>query len=326
MSADGAPDAVFAGAAVWDTVAQLPRFPAADGRVLAEEIVESGGGPAATAAVAYARLAPDRPRPALIAAVGDDHRAALIREGLAAENVDTSQIVTVPGSPSASCVILVDRPRGSRAICTRPGPALRIDPGSAAARAVLSARIVLVDHLGLPAVEPLLAGLPEGAPRPLVCQDAGNLAIGRCPAGIDVFVPTLDALREAYGERDVTALLDAARADGARYVVATDGPNGAYAADDLGVHRVEGHHDVEVRSTLGAGDIFHGALVAALAHALPLPEALAYANAAAALSCRALDGRGGIPDDAETRALAARLPAIPLTRRPAGSTDEQGAM
>ncbi|MEW2357170.1 PfkB family carbohydrate kinase [Spirillospora sp. NPDC029432] len=315
MTVDEAPEAVFAGAAVWDTVAQLPAFPAADGRVVAEEIVECGGGPAATAAVAYARLlGPDRPRPALIAAVGDDHRAALIRDGLAAENVDTARIATVAGTPSASCVILVDRPRGSRAICTKPGPALRIEPGSPAARAVLAARVVLVDHLGWPAVRPLLAGLPAGAPRPLVCQDAGNLAIGRRPAGVDVFAPTLEALREAYGDRDTASLLRAALDDGARYVVATDGPNGAYAADARGAYRVEGHHGVEVRSTLGAGDVFHGALVAALARDLPLPEALAYANAAAALSCQALDGRGGIPDDTAARALAARLPAVPYTR------------
>ncbi|GAA2415599.1 sugar kinase [Actinomadura vinacea] len=317
MEADGTSSAgaVFVGVATWDTVAQLPGFPAPDGRILAEEIVESGGGPAATASVAFARLAAAHgPRPALVAAVGDDHRAALIREGLAAEHVDTSHLGTVAGETSGSCVVLVDRPGGSRAICVKPGPRLRIDPGSAAARAVLSARVLLVDHLGLPAVAPLLDGLPAAAPRPLVCYDAGNLAVQRCPGGVDVFVPTLAALREAYGDRPVVELMRAARADGARHVVATDGPNGAYAAGHEGVHRVEGHHGVEIRSTLGAGDVFHGALVAALARDLPLPAALAYANAAAALSCRGLDGRGGIPGDTETRALAAHRPALPFAR------------
>jgi sugar/nucleoside kinase (ribokinase family) len=53
--------------------------------------------------------------------------------------------------------------------------------------------------------------------------------------------------------------------------------------------------EVEIVSTLGAGDVFHGALLAGLVHDLPLREALVQANACAALSCRALDGRSAIP-------------------------------
>ena len=54
-------------------------------------------------------------------------------------------------------------------------------------------------------------------------------------------------------------------------------------------------HAVDVVSTLGAGDVFHGALLAQLVRDVPLAEALARANEAAALSCRALDGRSAIP-------------------------------
>jgi sugar/nucleoside kinase (ribokinase family) len=50
-----------------------------------------------------------------------------------------------------------------------------------------------------------------------------------------------------------------------------------------------------VVSTLGAGDVFHGALLASLVRQASLDAALRAANAAAALSCRALDGRSAIP-------------------------------
>lgn len=56
---------------------------------------------------------------------------------------------------------------------------------------------------------------------------------------------------------------------------------------------------VDVVSTLGAGDVFHGALLAQLVRDVPLPDALAPANACAALSCRALDGRSAIPTGEE---------------------------
>jgi len=48
-------------------------------------------------------------------------------------------------------------------------------------------------------------------------------------------------------------------------------------------------------STLGAGDVFHGALLACFVRGLELRDALRHANACAALSCRALDGRSAIP-------------------------------
>jgi sugar/nucleoside kinase (ribokinase family) len=58
-------------------------------------------------------------------------------------------------------------------------------------------------------------------------------------------------------------------------------------------------------STLGAGDVFHGALLAALVDGRRIGEALARANVAAGLACQALDGRSAIPDrDTMERVLA----------------------
>lgn len=301
---------VFAGVATWDTVAQLPHLPDPDGRVVAEAMSAAGGGPAATAAVTAARLGLPA---ALVAAVGADREAGLITEGLRAEGVDTAELRTVPGAVSGACVVLVDRGQGSRAICVRPGPTLAIEPDSAAARRIAGADWLHVDHAGLPAVLPLLAALPP-ASRPKVSYDAGNLTPRRCPAEVDVYVPTMGTLRELYGPDE--GLLDAAHRDGARIVVATDGPNGAVASGPGGVYEVPAHTGIDVRSTLGAGDVFHGALLAALAREADLPEALAYANAAAALSCRGLDGRSGIPSDDEVRALAGAVPATRVKGAP----------
>jgi sulfofructose kinase len=51
----------------------------------------------------------------------------------------------------------------------------------------------------------------------------------------------------------------------------------------------------EVLSTLGAGDVFHGALLAAIQHGLGLEDCLRYANLVAFRSCQGLDGRSAIP-------------------------------
>jgi sugar/nucleoside kinase (ribokinase family) len=108
---------------------------------------------------------------------------------------------------------------------------------------------------------------------------------------VALYAPTEDALAEAFpgGPRDALAA-------GAELVVATRGARGGAAwtrTQEVAAEAYPG--EVEIVSTLGAGDVFHGALLAGLVRYLPLDEALARANACAALSCRALDGRSGIP-------------------------------
>lgn len=74
--------------------------------------------------------------------------------------------------------------------------------------------------------------------------------------------------------------------------------NGTHAHElaALGHAHIEGGaFFVPVVSTLGAGDVFHGALLARFVAGAPLAEALRAANVCAALSCRALDGRSAIP-------------------------------
>jgi sugar/nucleoside kinase (ribokinase family) len=90
------------------------------------------------------------------------------------------------------------------------------------------------------------------------------------------------------------------------------------AADGEAVHQRAPGFVTEVASTLGAGDVFHGAFLAALIEERPLDEALRFANAVAALSCRALDGRSAIPSRAEADAWLATQPGH-LTASPGGS-------
>ena len=63
-------------------------------------------------------------------------------------------------------------------------------------------------------------------------------------------------------------------------------------------------YPAEVVSSLGAGDVYHGALLAALVRGRSLADAMRYAAVAAAMSCAGLDGRSAIPywDDVAPRA------------------------
>jgi ribokinase len=61
-----------------------------------------------------------------------------------------------------------------------------------------------------------------------------------------------------------------------------------------------------VVDTIGAGDTLTGALAAALARGEALPDAMRWANAAAALSVTGRGAIGGMPTLAQVRALLAR--------------------
>jgi sulfofructose kinase len=198
----------------------------------------------------------------------------------------------------------VDAAEGTRAICTRPVPHPVVPSDGPAAALLAGADWVHVDHLGWQPVQTWRdATRPD---RPRLSVDGGNPIPGFRPADVDLYVPTVEALTRRYGKPDdepaVDDLLTAALDDGATMVVATRGAAGALAATASGARTTAPGHRVEVLSTLGAGDVFHGALLAAVVHGMPLLTCLRYANVAAALSCRGLDGRSAIPTHDEVLA------------------------
>ena len=64
---------------------------------------------------------------------------------------------------------------------------------------------------------------------------------------------------------------------------------------------------VVVQDTTGAGDVFHGALAAALAERMELLEAARFASAAASLKCALGNGWDGMPDRAAVEQAIRRL-------------------
>jgi sugar/nucleoside kinase (ribokinase family) len=278
-------EAVFVGVATLDAITLVPSFPGHDQRVVADEIAYAGGGPAATSAVTAARLGV---RSAFVGTVGDDANGRAVLEGLEAEGVDVTGVTVAPGVATAASVVIVDRQRGTRAICNRPAPSIDISRG---ASLIAGAPMVHVDHSGWGAVHQAQL-LREGQ---VLSVDAGNDIPDFDARGVSLYVPTLEALARLHGQRPADELLNIALAQGCETVVATDGARGSYALTSDGRYAYVPAHSVEVLSTLGAGDVFHGALVAAVVRNLPLAEQLAFANVTAALSCRGLDGRSQIP-------------------------------
>lgn len=277
MTAETAPHVVCVGLATLDTIAAVPRHPAPDERVVATGLTAAGGGPAATAAVTLARLGVPT---FFVGAVGDDDAGLAIRDGLEREGVDVSELKVAAGARSPQSVVLVSGE--TRAIAAHPGTAGPPEPSERGRALCREAAWVHVDHVGY-------AARPGGR----ISVDGGNPIDGLDLAGVSLYAPTETMLRRRFGSASD------ALAAGAELVVVTRGAEGAAAyARDGDVVEADAPQ-VEVLSTLGAGDVFHGALLAGLVAERPLARALELACECAALSCRALDGRSAIPTLAE---------------------------
>lgn len=286
-------DVICVGSVTIDTIAVVPRLPGSDGRALASAFVVAGGGPAATAAVTLARLGM---RVGICGVIGDDADGEFVRTDLEAEGVDTEWLIVRPGTSTPRSSIVVSSDSGERMIITQ-----RATEPLPAEIPVHKASWLHADQTGLAAVRRAIG--QAGSTR--ISVDAGNAIDAPDLNGIDLFVPTVESLRARYGSASTDEAVAAAFADGARRVVATDGANGAVIGSTDGVEFIPAFA-TEVVSSLGAGDVFHGALLAGVVRGTPIAESVRQANATAALSCRSIDGRSAIPTRAELDAFLNR--------------------
>lgn len=294
--------AVCVGVATLDMIALVDKYPAADERVIARQIQIGLGGPAAIAAVTLARLGVSV---GLIAGVGDDEAGHEIIETLIDEGVDVTGVVCVGGVQSARSLVTVAKDTDSRAIVTNPFGAID-DLVSTQAKALLSRTDwVHFDHWGWQVCQSL--GVKRGA-GPKISLDLGYLERELRVSDVDLYAPTASVVEQQRPGSSVINAVKGLAKDANNVVAATLGSRGVVASDGDEVIDVPAFAP-SIVSTLGAGDVFHGALVAQFQQHRTLLDALRRASAAAAISCRALDGRSGIPNVGELDAFMAEQTA-----------------
>ena len=283
--------AVCVGVITIDTIALVDKYPSADERVIAQDIARAGGGPAAVAAVALSRLGV---KSAIVGTIGDDPDGKEVLRIFEKEGVDTSGI-SIGSSATSGSVIVASKEHSSRAISTRQ-PMVQSPINEAAKKLIAQAQWVHVDHLGITRLTEL--GISRGN-GPLISFDAGYGVETFDPITVDLFVPTDRQMALRYPGIDLAVALENDSMKAGNTVVATQGSAGSAGfSPETGLVTAPGF-SVDVKSTLGAGDVFHGALVAQLIHGFALQEAMIRANAVAALSCTGLDGQSKIPTTTE---------------------------
>jgi sulfofructose kinase len=295
-----APKILCAGIAVQDIVMRVQRFPAPGAKVSGSDFIVTGGGCAANAALAVARL---NGRAAFAGPLGgeDDAASNRILADLATEGVACDGVTRVDGGSASVSLILLDAD-GEKAIATRRGAGLGNVLPDDAARLVADVDAVLMDNRFPRFVAPI-ARAARDRHIPLVIDldlavDPGDALL---KLGSHV-IASAEALRGGTGLDDPRAGLKRLAEHVNGLLAVTDGANGVFWLED-GAQRHLPAFAVKAVDTLAAGDAFHGAFTLALAEGRDCAAALRFAAAAAAIKCMRFGGAAGSPKRAEVEAF-----------------------
>ncbi|MEU1347058.1 ribokinase [Streptomyces sp. NPDC005775] len=262
-----------------DLVAYVDRAPERGETVTGREFRTIPGGKGANQAVAAARAGGDV---MMIGAVGDDEYGVRMRENLEHSGVDTDLLHTAEG-PSGTAHIVVDG-KGSNAIVVIPGAngtVTALGPGEIAA--IAEADLLLL-QLELP-----LSAVTEGA-RAAHAQGVRTVLtpspVQQLPAElldcVDLLIANEYEAAELSGHAEPHAAAEILLSQ-VPAVVITLGAKGCLYAARGGQTVHFPAPDVTAVDTTGAGDTFAGTLAVALGEGQPVPKAVAWAAAAAAL-------------------------------------------
>ncbi len=300
-------DAVGVGLNSVDLLCLVDRYPPFNTKSGLREVTRQGGGQAATAMAALARLGL---RAAFIGAVGDDPEGAFSLQSLRGAGVNVEGVAVQPGRASQFAVVIVQggggpEERGGRTILWRREVELR--PEEVREDIVKAGRILHIDGHSVEAeLRAVGWAREEGIP---VSFDAERVF-----PGTEELVRQTDFL--VAGEEFPALLTGAGEPEealrriwrmGPRVAAMTLGARGAIAFDGERLHRSPAF-PVEAVDTTGAGDVFHAGFVFGVLQRYPLPPTLRFANALAAMSCRRLGGRAGLPRLEEVEEFLAARP------------------
>jgi ribokinase len=304
------PAVLVIGSSNTDLIIKAARIPKPGETILGGEFTRAAGGKGANQAVAAARAGGDV---TFIARVGRDANGHQAVAGFAANGVNVKHVLRDAARPSGVALILVDQ-NGENSIAVASGANDKLSPADvrqakSAFRRALVVLLQLETPLKTVAASVTLAAaagvrviLNPAPARPLPAQ------LLKC---IYLLTPNESEAEILTGVAVVNQATAAKAADkllarGVPNVIITMGPRGAFVAGD-GIRQLIAGFKVNALDATGAGDVFNGALVVALAEGRSLLESVRFASAAAAIAVTRLGAQPSAPTRREIESfLAAR--------------------
>ena len=295
-------DVVGVGLNATDSLLIVPQFPAYGGKAPFVREILSPGGQVASAMVTCSRLGLAAK---YIGAVGDDERGRIQLESLRKARIDISHVQQRKNCPNQSAYIVIDQTTGERTILWQRPDCLRISPEQIAPEQIACAKLLHIDGHDTPAVEHAARIARENGIPVTVDVDTIYRGFDRVLPYVDYLIASTNFPVQWTSLTDPFRALELIQKEYGMTVAAmTLGSHGALALTK-GKFHYSPAFVVNCKDTTGAGDVFHGAFCYAMIERYSIDEALEFANAMAALNCKALGAQGGIASGNAARRLIA---------------------
>jgi len=284
-------DCLGFGICALDYLSILDPYPGLDEKVNVVSSSVQGGGPVPTAMATMAKLGAEA---AFVGKIGDDYEGMVIRSELEKFGVDVDYLLIDEKVKSLKAFIWVDKNSGKRTVALDKTRMTPVRPKEISYLKDVYFKYLHLDGRDIDASIFLAKKAKKDGSK--VILDLGSLR-----ENLEELFPLVDYLvvsREfAY---DYTHLEDLSQACselkkiGFKCVVITLSEKGCVWTDSPKVNYFPGFK-IEVVDTTGAGDVFHGAYIFGLLKKWKMGKIIEFASACAALKCRKLGGRVGIP-------------------------------
>lgn len=292
-------DVVGVGDVAYDNLCIVERYPEEDGSTHILEMHNQGGGCCATALVAASRLGFST---AFIGNTGDDEAGRQIRETFIADNVSIEGVDIIEGRRSSLGYVMIDPAKSTRTKFPYRNNLPDIKWTEEKYDLIRNARILHIDSTNYNnSMEAARIAREAGIP---VSMDGCSKKVDNSPNARLAAMADILIMNEAFpyytsGKDNLEEAMKYFADAGSKIVISTLGEKGCVALIDGELKRFPAYKVNAIDST-GAGDVFHGAFVAAYLRNYSLEECIRYASAVAAIKCMKIGGRAGIPNHEQT--------------------------
>ncbi|MFB3887050.1 MAG: carbohydrate kinase family protein [Thermodesulfobacteriota bacterium] len=290
-------DVVGMGLNAVDFLTVVPQFPTLNSKMEILQFSKQGGGQVATAMVALSRWGA---KTKYVGKIGGDELGQFSLHSIREEGVDAASVTMEPNTSNQLAIIIVDRVSGERTILWDRDERLMYREGELRKEEICSGKILHLDgHDIRAAIRCAKWAKEEGIPT-VIDIDKVEPLTSELIKEIDFVITSsrFPILFTGISDREKALLQLQKHTPG--FLCATLGDEGAMALIDGEILHAKGYK-VKAVDTTGAGDVFHAGFIHGLLQNWEVTEILKFANAVAALKCRDLGGRKGIPALEETR-------------------------
>jgi sulfofructose kinase len=274
-----------------DFLCVVPEFPTINSKMRMLQFSKQGGGQVATAMVALSRWGV---KTKYIGKVGGDELGQFSAKSIQQEGVDVSSITIESNTPNQFAMIVVDGVSGERTILWDRDERLMYREGELRKEEVCSGKLLHLDGHDIKAAVQCARWAKEEKIPTVIDLDRIEPLTSELIKEVD-FVVTSSRFPTLFtGISDREEAIQEIQKHSPGFICATLGHEGAVALVNGQFLYAKGF-DVKPIDTTGAGDIFHAGFIYGLLQNWEIEEVLRFANAVAALKCRDLGGRKGIP-------------------------------